>query len=154
MSNNLTGVVKSLVQEYLETTKVFDSVMQEFNSAYKDLSEYKKSNPEANALDIKEKLLDFFKIQQKGALIMKDAEAYLNRLVVLKTISDFGEIDLGLSEEDLDLLTRATKAVNIFYTSRNGQLVNLQPEVIEEFTSKTLDKYAGDDKLQEMLNKI
>jgi hypothetical protein len=154
MENNLETVVKSLINEYLETTKVFDSVMQEFNSAHRNLSEYKKNNPEASALDVKDKLLDFFKIQQKGALIMKDAEAYLNRLVVLKVIADFGSIDLGLSEEDLDLFTRATKAVNIFYTSRNGQLVNLQPEVVEEFTNKTLDKYAGDDKLQELLNKI
>jgi hypothetical protein len=147
-------IIKNLVVEYLETTKVFDRLLQDYKSLHSEVSDYKKSTPDASLLDYKDRILDLLKVQQKGALIMRDAEAYLNRLAVLKTIAGISNIDLGLSEEDADLLNRVSKSVNIFFTSRNGNLVELQPEVIAEFTRNTSEKYGSDIKVQEIFNKL
>lgn len=154
MEDKLNVIVKNLVSEYLETTKVLDLKLQSFVGAHKELTQYKTDNPDAKASDIKDKLLGVFQMQQQGALMMKDAEAYLNRLVALKIVADFARIDLGLSEEDKDIFERISRSVKLFYTSRNGNLVVLEPEIIDAFTSKTTEKYGTDDKLQEILNNI
>jgi len=59
-----------------------------------------------------------------------------------------------LSEDEKDLLNRIPQAVNIFYTARNGNLVELNPEMINTFTTTTLAKYNTNEKLQEILNNI
>lgn len=154
MENSVKVILQNLVSEYLDTTKVLDQQLQSFVGAHKELTQYKTDNPDTKAADIKEKLLGVFKMQQQGALLMKDAEAYLNRLVALKIVADFASIDLGLSEEDKDIFERISKSVKLFYTSRNGNLVVLEPEIIDAFTSKTTEKYGTDEKLQELLNNI
>lgn len=154
MGVSIEVTIKSLVNEYLDTTKVFDKVLQEFRELHAGVLAQKNKNPNLNFVDVKEDILNLFKSQQKSALIMKDAEAYLNRLSILKTLADLSEINLGLSEEDADLLERASKAVNIFYTSRNGNLVELNPELVETFTKTITEKYSSDEKLQEILNNI
>lgn len=154
MGVSIENVIKGLVNEYLDTTKVFDKVLQEYKVLHAGVLDQKSKNPNLSITDIKEEVLNLFKSQQKSALIIKDAEAYLNRLSVLKSIADLSEINLGLSEEDANLLTLISKSVNIFYTSRNGNLVELSPELVETFTKTTLEKYSSDDKLQEILNNI
>ena len=154
MENNFKVILQNLVSEYLETTKVLDNQLQSFVGAHKELTQYKIDNPDAKSSDLKEKLLAVFKMQQQGALMMKDAEAYLNRLVTLKIIADFASIDLELLEEDKDIFERVSQSVKLFYTSRNGNLVVLEPEIIESFTAKTAEKYGTDEKLQELLKNI
>lgn len=154
MAVSVDITIKSLVNEYLDTTKVFDKVLQEYKGLHAGLLEQKSKNPNLSFIDVKEDILNLFKSQQKSALIMKDAEAYLNRLSVLKTIADLSDINLELSDEDKDLLDRVSKSVNIFYTSRNGNLVELNPELVETFTKSITEKYSSDEKLQEILNNI
>lgn len=154
MGISIENIIKGLVNEYLETTKVFDKVLQEYKGLHTGLLEQKSKNPNLSFVDVKEEILDLFKFQQKSALIMKDAEAYLNRLYVLKSIADLTEINLDLSEEDSNLLNIISKSVNIFYTSKNGNLVELNQELIDTFTKTTLEKYSSDEKLQEILNNI
>jgi hypothetical protein len=154
MGVSIENIVKGLVSEYLETTKVFDKVLQEYKGLHAGLLDQKSKNPNLSFVDVKDEILNLFKFQQKSALIMKDAEAYLNRLYVLKSIADLTEMNLDLSEEDANLLNLISKSVNIFYTSKNGNLVELNPELVATFTKTTLEKYSSDDKLQEILNNI
>jgi hypothetical protein len=150
----LENIIVSLTKEYLEVAKIVDSKLMEGGAAHNSLLEYRKANPDVSFEELKPRLVELFKNHQRSTLLMKDVESLVNRLSVLKTLIDLSGIKIDLDEEDQTLLKGVVESSKLFYSAKQGELVPLQEEVINNFLTKTAEKGLTDQSLLEMFNTL
>jgi hypothetical protein len=151
----LQEFVKSQIKEYLETSKKLDQELSKNFKKQQDVVEYKKANPTSTFEDMKGLLLEVAYGQQFTTLAIKDLEGLMNRITVLTSLATVMDIDMTfLDPEDTLILENVSQVSRLFYTIKNGELVELQPDIIAKFKETTTEKHLTDDNLKIMFNNI
>ncbi len=152
---NLKEVVKHQINEYLEISKMLDKELSNSFKKQQDVIQYKKSNPSVSFEEMRAMLLDIAQGQQFTTLAVKDLEGLMNRISVLVNLAAIMEIDMSyLNEEDSNILENISQVSRLFYSVKNGELIELQPEIIEKFKTTTSEKHLTEDNLKLMFNNI
>jgi len=150
----INETIKIQVKEYLDTANLLDKRLNEDRIFYDKIKARKKENPDLSFEDVKEDLETLTKKHQRGVLMMKDLESLMNRLTVLHNLAAIEDIDLELSDEDKATLDNVAKVTNLFFSSRNGEIIELQGEIIEKFVNETTDRYITEDNLREQFKNL
>jgi hypothetical protein len=151
----LQEFVKNQISEYLETSKVIDKSLSENFKKQQEVVEYKKNNPSVTFDDMRGLLLEIAHGQQFTTLAIKDLEGLMNRITVLTNLATVMEIDMSyLDPEDTLILENITQVSRLFYSVKNGELIELQPEIIAKFMESTTEKHLTEDNLKIMFNNI
>lgn len=150
----INETIKIQVKEYLDTANLLDKRLNEDRIFYDKIKVRKKENPDLTFEDVKEDLETLTKKHQRGVLMMKDLESLMNRLTVLHNLAAIEDIDLELSDEDKATLDNVAKVTNLFFSSRNGEIIELQGEIIDKFVNETTDRYITEDNLREQFKNL
>jgi hypothetical protein len=150
----INETIKIQVKDYLDTANLLDKRLNEDRLFYDQLKNRKKENPEVTFEEMQPDLESLTKRHQRGVLMMKDLESLMNRLTVLHSLSVIAEIDLELPSEYLSTLENVAKVTNLFFSSRNGEIIELQADIIEKFVSETATKYITEETLREQFNNL
>lgn len=150
----INETLKIQVKSYLDTANLLDKKLNEDRQFYEQLKKRKEANPSMEFEEMQSDLETLTRRHQRGVLMMKDLESLMNRLTVISNLAAIGEIDLGLSEEDRSTLDNVSKVTNLFFSSNNGEVVDLQRDIIEKFISETATKYITEENLREQFKNL
>ena len=150
----INETLKIQVKSYLDTANLLDKKLNEDRQFYEQLKKSKEANPSMEFEEMQSDLETLTRRHQRGVLMMKDLESLMNRLTVISNLAAIGEIDLGLSEEDKSTLENVSKVTNLFFSSNNGEIVDLQKDIIEKFISETATKYITEENLREQFKNL
>jgi flagellar basal body-associated protein FliL len=85
---------------------------------------------------------------------MRDMENVISKLSLLYTLCKLADVDLGLSAENEELINNAAESSRFFFTQKNGELVEAQPEIIASFLEKTAESVLTEEGLQQLFDSI
>lgn len=148
----LVETVKLQTKEYVNTANVLDKKLQEGVRMNNNLKKLKQDNPAITFEEMREPILELMKHHQTGVLMLKDIEGIMHRLTVISELSKLMEIDLGLNEEEKEILEEVSKSAKLFFGAKGEEIIQLNSEIINAFVEQTNDRQMTEEVLQNVFN--
>lgn len=155
------GKVKQLIEtvrlqtkEYINTANQLDKKLQEGVRMNQNLKKIKAEKPETTYEEMREPIIELMKHHQTGVLMLKDIEGIMHRLTVITELATLLEIDLGLTEEEQEVLNEVSKSTKLFFGARKEEIIQLNPEIIQSFLEQTTERQLTEEALQNIFKNL